>query len=225
LIAGGIQRVICGISCRVLGKEHVPTGACIIAAEHQSSFETYRLFKDLEHPIFILKRELTWIPIVGWYMTRAGFVPIDRGAGAGAMRKMLRATEAALKAAPELVDVSTDKVSGGLQLDLSIDRIRAARLGANRGGSAVLPGSFAALQGTSVVPPGTSVVGSGTSVTELGAFVALPGTFVVKQGTSVVLPGASVALSGTSVAAPGTFVVLQGTSNTAQGASGAVAGP
>ena len=37
--------------------------------------------------------------------------------------------EAALKAAPELVDVSTDKVSGGLQLDLSIDRIRAARLG------------------------------------------------------------------------------------------------
>ncbi len=103
---GGIMvlgRVICGISCRVLGKEHVPTGACIIAAEHQSSFETYRLFKDLEHPIFILKRELTWIPIVGWYMTRAGFVPIDRGAGAGAMRKMLRATEAALKAGHQVI--------------------------------------------------------------------------------------------------------------------------
>jgi 1-acyl-sn-glycerol-3-phosphate acyltransferase len=97
---GGIMvlaRVIVGIKCRVLGKEHVPSGACIIAAEHQSSFETYRLFKDLEHPIFILKRELTWIPIVGWYMTRAGFVGIDRGAGAGAMRKMLRATKKALE--------------------------------------------------------------------------------------------------------------------------------
>jgi len=37
--------------------------------------------------------------------------------------------EAALKAAPELADVSTDKTSGGLQLDLTIDRVRAARLG------------------------------------------------------------------------------------------------
>jgi len=37
--------------------------------------------------------------------------------------------EAALKAAPELADVSTDKVSGGLQLNLEIDRTRAARLG------------------------------------------------------------------------------------------------
>jgi len=37
--------------------------------------------------------------------------------------------EAALKAAPELADVSTDKTNGGLQLDLTIDRVRAARLG------------------------------------------------------------------------------------------------
>ena len=103
---GGIMvlgRLIAGISCRVLGKEHVPQGACIIAAEHQSSYETFRLFKDLEHPIFILKRELTWIPIVGWYMTRAGFVPIDRGAGAGAMRKMLRATQVALEAGHQVI--------------------------------------------------------------------------------------------------------------------------
>ena len=47
---GGIMvlaHVIAGIRCRVLGLEHVPPGACIIAAEHQSSFETYRLFMDL----------------------------------------------------------------------------------------------------------------------------------------------------------------------------------
>jgi 1-acyl-sn-glycerol-3-phosphate acyltransferase len=91
-----LARIICNIHCRVEGIEHVPPGACIIAAQHQSSFETYRLFKDLEHPIFILKRELTWIPFIGWYMTRAGFVPIDRGAGAGAMRKILREAQLAL---------------------------------------------------------------------------------------------------------------------------------
>ena len=103
---GGIMilaRVVVGITCRVVGREHVPEGACIIAAEHQASFETFRLFKDIEHPIFILKRELTWIPFIGWYMTRAGFVGIDRSAGAGAMRKMLRGAESALAAGHQVV--------------------------------------------------------------------------------------------------------------------------
>jgi len=106
LWTGGVMklaRVVAGIHCRVEGIEHVPKGACIIAAQHQSSFETYRLFQDLEHPIFILKRELTWIPFIGWYMTRAGFVPIDRGAGAGAMRKMLREAQRALEAGHQVV--------------------------------------------------------------------------------------------------------------------------
>jgi 1-acyl-sn-glycerol-3-phosphate acyltransferase len=92
-----LARTIVGIECRVIGKENLPaSGACIIAAQHQSSFETYRLFMDLPHPIFILKRELIWIPFIGWYMTRAGLISIDRGAGATAMRKMLRAAQAAL---------------------------------------------------------------------------------------------------------------------------------
>jgi 1-acyl-sn-glycerol-3-phosphate acyltransferase len=106
LWTGGVMvlaRAIVGIRCRVEGQEHVPAGACIIAAQHQSSFETYRLFHDLEHPIFILKRELIWIPVIGWYMTRAGFVSIDRGAGAGAMRKMLREAQAALDAGHQVV--------------------------------------------------------------------------------------------------------------------------
>lgn len=104
-----LAEYIVGITCRVTGQEHLPTGPggalgpCIIAAQHQSSFETYRLFLDLPHPIFILKRELIWIPLVGWYMTRAGFISIDRGAGAPAMRKMLRATQAALDAGHQVI--------------------------------------------------------------------------------------------------------------------------
>jgi 1-acyl-sn-glycerol-3-phosphate acyltransferase len=98
-----LARVITGITCRVTGQEHVPKGAIIVAAQHQASFETYRLFLDLEHPIFILKRELVWIPIIGWYMMRAGFIPIDRSAGAAAMRKMLRAAQAALAEGNQVV--------------------------------------------------------------------------------------------------------------------------
>jgi 1-acyl-sn-glycerol-3-phosphate acyltransferase len=98
-----LGRTVVGITCRVVGREHVPPGACIIAAQHQASYETFRLFMDIDHPIFILKRELTWIPFIGWYMTRAGFVGIDRGAGAGAMRKMLRETERALEKGYQVV--------------------------------------------------------------------------------------------------------------------------
>jgi 1-acyl-sn-glycerol-3-phosphate acyltransferase len=99
-----LARTIVGIDCRVTGKENLPpSGACIIAAQHQSSFETYRLWIDLPRPIFILKRELIWIPFIGWYMTRAGLISIDRGAGATAMRKMLRAAQAALDSGHQVI--------------------------------------------------------------------------------------------------------------------------
>lgn len=106
LWVGGIMvlaRLIVGITCRIKGREHLPAGPIIVAAQHQSSFETYRMFTALERPIFILKRELVWIPLIGWYMQRAGFVPIDRGAAAGAMRKMLRETKAALDAGRQVI--------------------------------------------------------------------------------------------------------------------------
>jgi 1-acyl-sn-glycerol-3-phosphate acyltransferase len=98
-----LARTVVGVDCRVLGRENLPAGACIVAAQHQSSFETYRLFLELERPVFVLKRELTWIPIVGWFMRRAGLVPIDRGAGARAMRQMLRAADAALARGDQVV--------------------------------------------------------------------------------------------------------------------------
>jgi 1-acyl-sn-glycerol-3-phosphate acyltransferase len=91
-----LARIIVGVTFRAEGKENIPKGACIIAAQHQSSFETYRLFLEVENPVFVFKRELVFIPFIGWYILRAGLVPIDRGAGASAMRRMLRAADAAV---------------------------------------------------------------------------------------------------------------------------------
>ncbi|MCB2106777.1 MAG: 1-acyl-sn-glycerol-3-phosphate acyltransferase [Rhodobacteraceae bacterium] len=98
-----LARTICGITCRVEGREHLPVGPCIVAAQHQSSFETYRLFLDLAQPVFVLKKELLLIPFVGWYILRSGLVPIDRGGHAKALRKMLRAADAALAAGKQVV--------------------------------------------------------------------------------------------------------------------------
>lgn len=103
---GGIMvlaRYVAGITCRVEGLEHVPPGPCIVAAQHQASFETYRLWVDLAHPVFVLKRELVFIPMIGWYMWRSGMVPIDRGARMKAMRQTLRAAQAALDEGRQVV--------------------------------------------------------------------------------------------------------------------------
>ncbi|MGE4064090.1 MAG: lysophospholipid acyltransferase family protein [Rhodospirillaceae bacterium] len=98
-----LARTICGITFRSEGREHIPAGACIIAAQHQSSFETYEMFLEFEHPVFVLKRELIFIPVIGWYMQRAGLVHVDRGAHASAMRKMLREAQAALDAGNQVI--------------------------------------------------------------------------------------------------------------------------
>jgi 1-acyl-sn-glycerol-3-phosphate acyltransferase len=98
-----LARSLVRIDCRIEGREHVPAGGCIIAAQHQSAYETYRLFVEMKQPVFVLKRELTRIPLIGWYMRRAGLVAIDRGAGAGAMRKMLRATRDALARGAQVI--------------------------------------------------------------------------------------------------------------------------
>lgn len=103
---GGILalgRHVVGITARIEGRENLPAGPCIIAAQHQSAFETYMLFTLLDRPVFILKRELARIPVIGWYIKRAGLVDIDRSAGGAALRRTLRCAGAALTRGEQVV--------------------------------------------------------------------------------------------------------------------------
>ncbi|MBX3502070.1 MAG: 1-acyl-sn-glycerol-3-phosphate acyltransferase [Alphaproteobacteria bacterium] len=92
----GWLALTCGLRHRVIGREHLPAGPYILAVKHQSTWET--LATNLAFPdcAFVLKRELMWIPVVGWMMWRAGNVGIDRAAGAKALRAILRDTRRAL---------------------------------------------------------------------------------------------------------------------------------
>lgn len=92
----GWLALTCGLRHRVVGREHLPAGPYILAIKHQSTWET--LAANLEFPncAFVLKRDLMWIPVVGWMMWRAGNVGIDRAAGAKALRAILRDTRRAL---------------------------------------------------------------------------------------------------------------------------------
>ncbi len=50
-----------------------------IAASHQSMFETFFLQTLFNSPVFILKKELLFIPIFGWYLKKIGSISIERG--------------------------------------------------------------------------------------------------------------------------------------------------
>ena len=63
----GLERLILGIDYRVLGRENLPDGPVIIAAKHQSTWETLKLHLILDDPAVVLKKELLKIPIWGWF--------------------------------------------------------------------------------------------------------------------------------------------------------------
>jgi 1-acyl-sn-glycerol-3-phosphate acyltransferase len=85
---------ILGIRSRVEGA--VPAGAVLIAAKHQSMFETLEIVLVLDKPAIVMKRQLADIPLFGRVTLRYGCIPVDREGGAAALRRMMRAAEAAI---------------------------------------------------------------------------------------------------------------------------------
>ena len=83
-----LLRVVAGIDCEVRGREKIPKGPLIVASKHQSAWETFALLPLFDNPLFIVKRELLWIPIFGWLMSKGRMVPVDRGAGSQALAAM-----------------------------------------------------------------------------------------------------------------------------------------
>lgn len=78
-----------GLTYTVTGKENLPEGACLIALQHQSGWETMRLIHLFRDPAIIMKIELFRMPLWGWYATRADMIPIDRSLGKDAVPAML----------------------------------------------------------------------------------------------------------------------------------------
>ena len=77
--AGFCLKMILSVKIEVLGKENIiQSKKFFIAASHQSMFETFYIQTIFKSPIFILKRELTLIPIFGWYLKKIGSISIKR---------------------------------------------------------------------------------------------------------------------------------------------------
>ena len=93
LWAGGINlmlRLICGIRVEIRGREHVPKGDAIVAPKHQCMLDVFAQFGVLPDPFFVMKQELKWIPLFGWYGMKMGALLVDRAGHAAALKKMVR---------------------------------------------------------------------------------------------------------------------------------------
>ncbi len=83
-----LLRVLAGTKIEIRGAEKIPPGGALVAAKHQSFWETFALVTIFDDPTFILKRELMWIPFFGWYLRKARCVPVNRKAGSQALVQM-----------------------------------------------------------------------------------------------------------------------------------------
>jgi 1-acyl-sn-glycerol-3-phosphate acyltransferase len=84
-----LMRHVAGIRLEFRGLDQVPEGPLLVAAKHQSTLETFALAAVLDDPTFVIKRELMWLPFFGWYSVKAGMIPVDRGAGVSAVRRII----------------------------------------------------------------------------------------------------------------------------------------
>lgn len=94
-------KIICGVHYTIEGT--LPKDGAILAAKHQSTWETYALYALCNKPVFILKKELLRIPLVGWYLWSVKSIAIDRSGGAKALRKMLQQAESRLQDGYQIV--------------------------------------------------------------------------------------------------------------------------
>ncbi len=101
-IFGLLARTV-GLTCEVRGAARRPAGPAIYAFKHQSAWDTLALAHLFAEPAVVLKRELMYLPILGWYFRRLGMIPIDRGGGAKALRSMVAAARDRIGAGRDIV--------------------------------------------------------------------------------------------------------------------------
>lgn len=85
---------IVGIRFEIRGS--LAPGPALVAVKHQSMVETLEILLLARSPVVVVKRELAEMPLFGWIARRYGVIPVDRAAGAKALRRLLEAGRTAV---------------------------------------------------------------------------------------------------------------------------------
>ena len=83
-------RVIVGTKFEVRGRENLPVGAYLVASNHQSAWDTFALITIFRDPALVMKAELGWIPVHGWFSLKFEHILVQRGRAAAALKSLIR---------------------------------------------------------------------------------------------------------------------------------------
>lgn len=156
-------RILLGQKVRVIGT--LPRGPALIVLKHESMFETIDLLCLFDRPMIAAKKELTDIPLWGWAGRRCGLIPIERDAGAAAMRALRKAAAQGL--------------AEGRPICIFPEGTRV-----RHGESPPLRAGFAGLYALLKVPVVPIALDSGR-VSPRGRFIKLPGIITYKVGETI----------------------------------------
>lgn len=90
-------RLICGMKVEWRGLEKVPEGPILVAAKHQSAWETFAFFIPFRRPAYVYKRQLAYVPLFGWLIWKANQIPVDRGKKSAALASMTAGAQQAVR--------------------------------------------------------------------------------------------------------------------------------
>lgn len=88
---------LCGLKYVVEGRERIPNGNHIVMSNHTSAWETVAQFLIFPPQVWVLKRELLWIPFVGWGLKLLRPIAINRGEGHRSVNQVIEQGKARLR--------------------------------------------------------------------------------------------------------------------------------
>ncbi len=82
-------RLTCGLGYQVEGWENIPENGFIVRSKHSSTWETIAMQRFFRPMVWVVKRELTWIPFFGWALKAMNAIALDRGTGRKAIAQLI----------------------------------------------------------------------------------------------------------------------------------------
>lgn len=160
-----LARGICGVSYRVIGREHLPTEPSIVLSKHQSAWETLAFQVILPPQVWVLKRELLRVPFFGWGLAMMSPIAIDRGSATRSLK--------------QTVEQGRDRLANGWWIVIFPE---GTRIAPGTRGRYHLGGAWLACQTDAPVVP---VAHNAGTIWGKNAFIKYPGTITVSIGPTL----------------------------------------
>lgn len=84
-----LLNVLCDVDMRIEGTEHIPDTPCVVLLKHSTIWETLAEIIVFPRQVIVLKRELMWVPVLGWALASLKSISINRKAGRSAVKQVL----------------------------------------------------------------------------------------------------------------------------------------